>query len=128
MISPKIRRKLLNHETLNEVLTGAGNAGHGGDCGKSEVDGRRADVHSAGQLREVDGWISVDSRLPDLREIYKDSPRESGMVLIFNGHYVSIGKYAETYKKRSLRWEDRFGRLAVVTHWQPLPAPPKDSK
>lgn len=70
-------------------------------------------------------WISVDSRLPDMREIYKDSPRESAWVLIFNGHYIWWGKYGETYAKRIPRWVTFGERFIKVTHWMELPKEPK---
>jgi hypothetical protein len=72
-------------------------------------------------------WISVEERLPDLREPYKGSRLSSEPVLIWNGHYVSVGEYEETYKTRKLRWLGRYGRITKVTHWQPLPARPKAS-
>ncbi len=70
-------------------------------------------------------WISVDERLPDMKPMYEGGPKTSELVLIFTGHYVSAGKYEEAYGKRTLRWEDRFGRRAHVTHWMPLPEPPE---
>jgi hypothetical protein len=70
-------------------------------------------------------WISVDSKLPDLRESYKNSPLTSGRLLIWTGAYVSIGRYEETYTKRLPRWLDVSGRVVVVTHWMDLPSGPK---
>ena len=69
-------------------------------------------------------WISVGERLPDMHEIYKDSPLTSGDVLIFNGYCVTIGSYTETYKKRIRRWVS-FGVGMEVTHWMPLPKGPQ---
>ena len=69
-------------------------------------------------------WISVKERLPDLREVYKGSPLESGDVLIFQ-HYVTIGRFGETYGKRKRRWTDARQYVCKPTHWMPLPEPPK---
>lgn len=67
----------------------------------------------------------MKERLPEIEPIYRDGPRSSGYVLIFNGHYVSVGKYEETYTKRVPRWEGQHGRVCDPTHWMPLPEPPK---
>jgi len=71
-------------------------------------------------------WISVKERLPELTPIFKDGPRSSGLVLVFSGHYVFCGKYEETLTTRKARWESVHGRLMHVTHWMPLPEPPKN--
>jgi hypothetical protein len=72
-------------------------------------------------------WISVEVRLPDMRKPYKDAAYvESERVLIFNGHYSQIGKYAQTYTAKKTRWE-ADGRVAKPTHWMPLPDPPTKS-
>jgi hypothetical protein len=70
-------------------------------------------------------WISVEDRLPPMREVYKGSPLTSGSVLIFTGYWVSVGVYEETYAKRKPRWQDeKLNRVTNVTHWMPLPEPP----
>ena len=59
-------------------------------------------------------WISVDDRLPDLKQevfVYL-SPREA---------HSSIKMVSTTYTKYG------FER-ACVTHWMPLPEPPKEIK
>jgi len=72
-------------------------------------------------------WISVDERIPEMRKPYGSAPfLESERVLATNGHYVFIAKFAETYRQRKKRWEDHTGRVADVTHWMPLPEPPKE--
>lgn len=70
-------------------------------------------------------WINVDSRLPDMHEVYKDSPRTSGWLLIYTGSYVFVAQYEETYKKRQPRWVSFAGRGIRVTHWMELPKEPK---
>ena len=71
-------------------------------------------------------WISVKERLPDMKEMYLGGHLTSGNLITFNGHYVSMGEYYETYSKRQLRWRNSTGRVTKVTYWMPLPAPPKE--
>ena len=66
-------------------------------------------------------WISVDERLPEMKEPYPNGPLRSANVLITSGHYVSIGRLGQTYEKRITRWQDSNGHVVVVTHWMPLP-------
>lgn len=81
------------------------------------------DKQTAERIKSWMTWIPVDESLPAMREIYQGSPLESESVLIFNGYYVTIGQYKETYQKRIARWES-MGRLSRVTHWMPLPEGP----
>lgn len=69
-------------------------------------------------------WIDVNERLPELKPEWENGPGASARVLIFNGHYVTIGQYKETYTKRIPRWES-WGRCVRVTHWALLPDGPK---
>lgn len=71
-----------------------------------------------------DDWISVEDQIPEMRPIYKDGPRASGTVITFNGHYVHVGKYEETFTKRRARWIGPTGYVVSVTHWMPLPKGP----
>jgi len=70
-----------------------------------------------------DQWISVEERLPELKEAYPGGPKNA-RVLIYNGHYVDKGELEETFVKRKLSWKDSRGLCVRVTHWMPLPAPP----
>lgn len=71
-------------------------------------------------------WISVKDKLPEIREAYTGGPRESTTVLCFSG-FVCTGRYGETYRTRRTRWDTQFG-VREVTHWQPLPDPPKEGE
>lgn len=71
-------------------------------------------------------WISVEERLPEMKEMYKSGPLTSGRVLVaLKGGAVDIGTLSETYTHRR-RWQCEFWRqMFMVTHWQPMPEPPK---
>ena len=61
------------------------------------------------------GWISVEERLPE----------ESGDYLTYHGRF-----YMEIYFNADLcmwnvRFDDLENEIKSVTHWQPLPEPPK---
>ena len=70
-------------------------------------------------------WRVVADELPETKPLYADGPLTSSRVLIFNGHYVTLGKYEQTFTKRIFRWVDARGYVAMVTHWMPLPEPPE---
>lgn len=59
-------------------------------------------------------WISVKDRLPT-----KDK-----LVLVINGDRIEIMTYLGHYKS-SLYWVNSWGKPIDVTHWMPLPEPPK---
>ena len=67
-------------------------------------------------------WISVDERLPD----------KDGMYLIFSPYTNKEGGivYCNRFlTKGSVIFPERsFESLSKVTHWMPLPVPPKESE
>lgn len=65
------------------------------------------------KIQPVDRWISVDEALP----IYE------GLVLaVDNNNTIRLGIYTD------LGWMSQFGNsmVAHITHWMPLPQPPKE--
>jgi uncharacterized protein YkuJ len=70
-------------------------------------------------------WISVEDRLPEMKEIYTGSPKRA-RVIGFTGHYVCEVRYEETYAKRIANWYQGERRQSV-THWMPLPDTPKET-
>lgn len=70
----------------------------------------------------MNNWISVKDRLPELGDV----------VLIAGNGYVHCGVYGSKYYAN--KWYevnyDRYGDEEEiyynVTHWQPLPEPPKE--
>lgn len=77
------------------------------------------------------GWISVKERLPDVDKT--DSDYESVRVLVaYNGTVMPlIYERAEIRKKTVYRWRSMFDRIfeneSKITHWMPLPEPPKEN-
>lgn len=70
-------------------------------------------------------WISVNDRLPEMKEIYPGGPRKARVII--SAGWVGEGSYEETFAKRIPKWKNSVGRDCRVTHWQPLPAPPEPS-
>ena len=71
-------------------------------------------LYNAGYRKQV--WISVEERLPEKN--YHD------YVLAWNGLHVEFLHYSHRYKQ----WEDYYSLKEhpwKVTHWMPLPEPPK---
>ena len=72
-----------------------------------------ADIPAA-EVQTVDRWISVDDALP----VY------GGLVLVADKNStIRLGMYTD------LGWTSQFGNPMItrITHWQPLPEPPKAS-
>ncbi|WP_113440520.1 DUF551 domain-containing protein [Escherichia coli] len=70
-----------------------------------------------------DGWISCSERMPEIRQT----------VIGWNGYAVrqcvyTRNEYAKTQKGREPRFETLTGIWHGVTHWMPLPEPPKEVK
>ncbi|EOR6370923.1 ead/Ea22-like family protein [Escherichia coli] len=68
-----------------------------------------------------DGWISCSERMPEIRQT----------VIGWNGYAVrqcvyTRNEYAKTQKGREPRFEILTGIWHGVTHWMPLPEPPKE--
>ncbi|MBB6905350.1 DUF551 domain-containing protein [Escherichia coli] len=70
-----------------------------------------------------DSWISCSERMPEIRQT----------VIGWNGYAVrqcvyTRNEYAKTQKGREPRFETSTGIWHGVTHWMPLPEPPKEAK
>lgn len=68
-----------------------------------------------------DAWISCSERMPEIRQT----------VIGWNGYAVrqcvyTRNGYAKTQKGREPRFETSTGIWHGVTHWMPLPEPPKE--
>ena len=63
---------------------------------------------SQSPVRGEEGWISVEDRLPEVQED-------------FIVHVTNIGVDKDRWNKTEKCWMSYF----KVTHWQPLPEPPK---
>ena len=75
-------------------------------------------------MNQESKWMPVEEGLPEMRETYKGGPRNA-RVMVYTGNYVTEGCYEETYVKRKPVWKNSRDRSITVTHWQPLPEPPK---
>lgn len=71
--------------------------------------------------KEKSEWISVKDRLPDDKELYLICT-ESNFGKIDIAYYQSIGDKFSNYEPF---WQGRSSRSTRVTHWMPLPKPPK---
>ena len=71
----------------------------------------------------MSGWISVKDRMPEIKDVH--GWMESRTVLIWAGGSVQTGKLSETLKTKKVRWENHLRAGIPVTHWMPLPEPPK---
>lgn len=67
--------------------------------------------------KQNDGWISVKDRLPEER---------SGQNQEFNVMVKGFSRATALCYMGNGAWEDDIGAVYNVTHWRPLPEPPKE--
>ena len=63
-------------------------------------------------------WISVEDRLPDTRHA----------MLVCTRNRNNVPKIAMAYFENGFGWCGSGGRWNNVTHWMPLPEPPKENE
>lgn len=73
-------------------------------------------------------WISEKERKPDLIRSWKDreksfSESDFALVIRLDGKY-DIAQYKVS--RNGEFWENRSGPVGNITHWMPLPEPPKE--
>lgn len=70
-------------------------------------------------------WISVKDRLPGEKDYHACSESYDGAVLWWNGKVVGFGWY---YRSTGT-WANLYdASIEAVTHWMPLPEPPKEDE
>lgn len=74
-----------------------------------DIDSTTEHLRSKGYRKQE--WISVEDKLPT----WKD-----GKVLIYTTHGISIAQ-----RTTSERWQGDLAQPKWITHWMPLPEPPK---
>ena len=86
---------------------------------KDKVDGAAQAIHSLVYGEKGEQWISVNDRLP---KINPGNLALSKNVLV----YGFSGYYEAYYNHRKKQWESyEWNECIKVTHWMPLPQPPK---
>lgn len=81
------------------------------------IDLQYAFIDGADWERKRDKWISIKDKLPPRNGNYNYSKR----VLVTNGVECHIDEY--NFTKNAWEFVDEF--YLDITHWQPLPEPPK---
>ena len=66
--------------------------------------------------KEMAEWISVQDRLPDTRHT----------MLVCTKNRNGVPKVAIAYYENGFGWCGSGGRWGNITHWMPIPEPPKD--
>lgn len=67
------------------------------------------------------GWISIKYRLPEININHWSDP-----AMVYNGQMIAIGNMDNN--KKWFCYDDCGDRVTGITHWMPLPEPPKDIK
>jgi len=71
-------------------------------------------------------WISVKERLPELRdkeECYKELPFSIDVIMLNPGGHASVGCF--DFTERTWLHDVSENNAHEITHWMPLPEPPK---
>ena len=112
---------LISEMCADDVLTCDDLCGYPGPCiviqaaNLLEAQQKRiAELEAALREQEERRWIPVTERLPD------DSIPSTFYLCYWNG-YIRVCKYWRARKVFELR-----GKTVKVTHWMPLPEPPKE--
>lgn len=68
-------------------------------------------------------WISVEDRLPGEKDYKSCRENLDGAVLWFNGNEMGLG----WFYRSTWQWADLYDEVIEppVTHWMPMPEPPK---
>jgi Protein of unknown function (DUF551) len=69
----------------------------------------------------ADNWIKCSERMPEERELIIFSIKKYG---VMHGFEVHVGRYEES-PSWFLDEDESVYPPHIVTHWQPLPAPPR---
>ena len=70
-------------------------------------------------IEERPCWIPVEERLPDTDGDY--------LVWFYDARCCKVAEYSKhTVKERHVWWFAGIDRTKFVTHWMPLPEPPKE--
>ena len=75
-------------------------------------------------------WISVKDRLPEIE--FEDNQHQASIMVLATTcggilfGYFYIYKYNGTWEFVSYDEDMDFDRCVTVTHWMPLPEPPKE--
>jgi hypothetical protein len=90
---------------------------------EKQADIRQGFIAGAKWIQEQDNWISVEDGLPE-----KDGNSSIYCLVMAKGYGMVVRPYNEYH----LCWDDEDGddhfttaKDGIVTHWQPLPSPPK---
>lgn len=75
-------------------------------------------------------WISVEDSIPEMKHVdgeYEHWISTRVIVLRDNG-YITIAEREDDGERLGVMWVDESGySFKNVTHWMPLPEPPKDA-
>ena len=83
----------------------------------------RAAMIAVDDCPTIDGWISVKDRLPDEEDYRSCHENWDGCVIWTNGSDIGLGWYSTITGD----WADIYDcDIDDVTHWMPLPEPPKE--
>lgn len=84
--------------------------------------------------RDVPRWIPVTERLPDTmkdKSVYSGwsaeiAPSDDVLCYLGNEKRQTVAWYSHTYNEWTTVDENTVYKYEEVTHWQPLPEPPKE--
>lgn len=70
-------------------------------------------------MNTVDGWISTEKRLPELKEVVLGCFENKEMIVTYilpHGNFSPIWQYVQPLDRKR----------GTITHWRGLPSPPEE--
>lgn len=107
-----------------------------GSCSKADVDSREMldeiEALPAADLQPVDRWINCKDKMPDTPEQGMDAKCSDCCLVCDDFGWIGMGYYLTDGKKSWWEFADAQNKIKIdwteITHWMPLPEPPKDGE
>jgi hypothetical protein len=85
-------------------------------------------ILDATKMVDVNGWISVNDRLPEIETTRDDYERSKAVLWIDHEKNMVVASYVTIRERTRVMTGFSEPPISNFTHWQELPEPPKEEK